>query len=169
MAITYPHEGVTWFTNASVRINFTAGPEDPQHWTVWLTNDDPELLAAPQQIMQQLNQTHGFVDHLLPGVREGDGYHVVFANETNATDVFAKSEAFRIEAGKLPNNTSTTQALTSTSSSVNIPGVTKTSTSSANPFASESASADKNHSGAGSIVPATVGAAAVAAAVFALL
>lgn len=170
MAITYPHAGATWYTNGSVTLNFTAGEGDAQHWTVLLTNEDAELLAGPQQILQQLNQTNDFVSIRLPQVREGDGYIVQFVNETNQTDVFAKSEAFRIEAGKLPTNNATSALPSSTSSSVHVPVGSKTSTSSGNPFASSAAAGDKaKDSGARAIAPAVGGAAAVAAAVFALL
>lgn len=148
-------------------LNYTGGEGDPQHWTVLLTNEDQELLSGPQQILQQLNLTNGFVNILLPQVREGDGYIVQFANETNQTDIFAKSEAFRIEHGKLPNTTTGSAAPSSTSSSVHVPMGSKTSTSSGNPFATSSTAAG-DKSGAGAIAPAVGGAAAVAAAVLAL-
>lgn len=36
---------------------------------------------------------------LLPQITSGDGYFVTFANTTNTTQIFAKSNNFKIEAG----------------------------------------------------------------------
>lgn len=122
-----------------------------------------------------MNQTNGFVNILLPQVREGDGYTVQFVNETNQTDVFAKSEAFRIEAGTRPNTTSSgvssSASQTASSKTMDLGASSESKTSSGNPFASSSAAAkaDSDKSGASQVVPAALGAGAVAAAVFALL
>ncbi|BEI90627.1 uncharacterized protein CcaverHIS019_0306970 [Cutaneotrichosporon cavernicola] len=99
---------------------------------------------------------------LLPQLNPGDGYSISFVNTTNEAQVYAKSNAFKIEQGIAPTTLSSASASATTATNA-IPNVSVAPT--ANPFASTSAKPN----GAAQMAAPVVAAGAIAAAIIAAI
>ncbi|GMK57033.1 hypothetical protein CspeluHIS016_0308730 [Cutaneotrichosporon spelunceum] len=163
ITILYPYAGATWFMNDSVPFNWTVGnpATDAKEFRVLLSGGG---MATPQEIAQEVPASSLEYRVLLPQINAGDGFSISFVNTTNEGQVFAKSNAFKIEPGVTPTTTSSIAIPSATSAINNIPNASVAPTS-ANPFASASAKAG----GAAQMAAPVVAAGAIAAAIIAAI
>ncbi|BEI82838.1 hypothetical protein CcaverHIS002_0307060 [Cutaneotrichosporon cavernicola] len=151
IAILYPYAGATWYMNDTV----------PYNWTLTQPATDPKEFRLAQEVSSANTQDAV----LLPQLNPGDGYSISFVNTTNEAQVYAKSNAFKIEQGIAPTTLSSASASATTATNA-IPNVSVAPTSSsANPFASTSAKPN----GAAQMAAPVVAAGAIAAAIIAAI
>ncbi|BEI98405.1 hypothetical protein CcaverHIS631_0307040 [Cutaneotrichosporon cavernicola] len=164
IAILYPYAGATWYMNDTVPYNWTLTQPatDPKEFRVLLSGGG---MAGPQQLAQEVSSANTQDAVLLPQLNPGDGYSISFVNTTNEAQVYAKSNAFKIEQGIAPTTLSSASASATTATNA-IPNVSVAPTSSsANPFASTSAKPN----GAAQMAAPVVAAGAIAAAIIAAI
>ncbi|KAL1410848.1 hypothetical protein Q8F55_001791 [Vanrija albida] len=164
LTILAPNSATVWFANDTVPLNWTSSPTDNFPFRVFLSNGNG-LLPNAQQLANELTGTQDYARVLLPQIGFGEGFIVTFVNTTNTSQIFATSEKFKIESGIKATSTNLQSLATTAASQPAIPNFTPTSAgaASANPFASQSASAKPNSGGI------ALGASAQAAGVVAVL
>jgi len=69
-------------------------------WTVFLNNTSPSVFTGPLGIIaQQSNDDCSrAVTHDQANLPVGTGYYIIFANDLNASDVYATSDLFEVKA-----------------------------------------------------------------------
>jgi hypothetical protein len=102
-SITYPSANDWWVAQSSDVMAWNC--TDPVavsygHWTVYINNTSPSVFTGPLGIIADLfnaDCSHT-VSHDQVNLPVGVGYYVIFANEINATIVYATSQLFEVKA-----------------------------------------------------------------------
>ncbi|WOO81029.1 uncharacterized protein LOC62_03G004557 [Vanrija pseudolonga] len=141
LSILAPNSATVWYANNTVPLNWTSAPTDTFPFRAFLSNSNG-LLPNAQQLANELTASQDYARVLLPQLSFGDGFIVTFVNTTNTSQIYATSEKFKIESGIPATSTNLASLATTAASQPVIPNFTPTqaAASSANPFASASAS-----------------------------